>query len=513
MKLKKILLLILLLIVFVLEQPANSETTRIIGFIPLDTRPYAYDIPIRLGKLFGAEILYPPMDSLAFFRETANCQFIRSWLLQNANDCDALVVSAEQLIYGGLIQSREAKITENERDEALNTLRIIKKAHPNLKIYVSDVLMRNSISAFDEESVFWWKKIQDYSRAYYRTYANGDMEAKKELESLTAEIPEKVLNTFLHARKFSHEKDLGCIQLVKDGIVDQLIICQEDSAPEGIQRFEQEKLSAVIRENGLNNKIFMANGAGEAGAELVMRALCPKGSDTGIVWLGENIGFSAMYEDRPFVENLNTHMSAMNIRENPDSENVICILPPKRKQSDYVMGFSEGYEEYSYEEFEAMSRRISDLVKQGKHIFLLDIESANGGNPKLLTAIARQIPILELYGYSAWDTASNSLGTLLAQLLACRNENSAENKSYTAERILNDCVYQSIVRQKVSEKLKNAGVNVWNIDDTKTAEQLISDTFRDNEELLHNIFGVNVPKFQTKLRWPRLFEIEVIAEE
>ena len=156
-----------------------------------------------------------------------------------------------------------------------------------------------------------------------------------------------------------------------------------------------------------------------------------------------------------------------------------------------------------------MSQRISDLVKNGKHVFLLDIEAANGGNPKLLTAVAKKIPILELYGYSAWDTASNSLGTLLAQLLACKNKNSEENKSYTSERILNDCVYQSIVRQKVSEKLKNAGVNVWNIEDTKTAEQLISDTFQENEELLHNIFGDNVPKFQTKLRWPRLFEIKV----
>ncbi|MBR0317171.1 MAG: DUF4127 family protein [Synergistaceae bacterium] len=507
---KKILLLILLLAVCVLEQPAGSETQRVIGFIPLDTRPYTYDIPIQLGKLFGAKILYPDMDILTFFREKPkSTALLRSWLLQTAKKCDALVVSAEQLLYGGLIQSREVKISISDRNEIIKTLRTIKKAHPNLKIYASNVLMRNSISAFDNESVFWWKKIQEYSKAYYRAYAKGDIEAKAELKNLTAEIPEKVLNTFLHARKFGYGDKLAFIQLVKDGIIDQLIICQEDSEAEGIQRFEQEEILSMIQKEGLTDKIYMANGAGEAGAELVMRALCPDGSDTKIVWLGENINFSAMYEDRPFVENLKSHMSALNIRETSNADNVICILPPKRKQSDYVMGFSEGYEEYSSEEFEVMSQRISDLVKNGKHVFLLDIEAANGGNPKLLTAVAKKIPILELYGYSAWDTASNSLGTLLAQLLACKNKNSEENKSYTSERILNDCVYQSIVRQKVSEKLKNAGVNVWNIEDTKTAEQLISDTFQENEELLHNIFGDNVPKFQTKLRWPRLFEIKV----
>lgn len=195
------------------------------------------------------------------------------------------------------------------------------------------------------------------------------MEAKAELESLAEEIPEKVLNTFLNARKFGHETNLGCIQLVKDGIIDQLIICQEDSASEGIQRFEQEKLSAIIRENELNNKISMANGASEAGAELVMRALCSEGSNAEVVWLGENIGFSAMYEDRPFIENLNAHMSALNIKEIQGSDNVICILPPKRRQNDHTMDFSEDYEEYSDEEFEVMSQCISDLVRKDRHVF------------------------------------------------------------------------------------------------------------------------------------------------
>ena len=372
---KRIFLLfvsIMLFTVYIFEQQAESEPLqrpRIIGFLPLDTRPYTYDIPVQLVELFGARILYPPMGSLAFFREEPNCKIIRSWLMQTANNCDALVVSAEQLIYGGLIQSREVKIDTSERNEALNLLRFIKKTHQSLKIYVSTVLMRSSISVFDEESALWWEQIQEYSKAYYRTYTSGDMEAKAELESLAEEIPEKVLNTFLNARKFGHETNLGCIQLVKDGIIDQLIICQEDSASEGIQRFEQEKLSAIIRENELNNKISMANGASEAGAELVMRALCSEGSNAEVVWLGENIGFSAMYEDRPFIENLNAHMSALNIKEIQGSDNVICILPPKRRQNDHTMDFSEDYEEYSDEEFEVMSQCISDLVRKDRHVF------------------------------------------------------------------------------------------------------------------------------------------------
>ena len=136
-----------------------------------------------------------------------------------------------------------------------------------------------------------------------------------------------------------------------------------------------------------------------------MHALCHQKKKKKIVWLGENKNFTAKYEDRPFVENLNAHMKALNIKNDMDSQNVICILPPKNEQGDYALNSFEGYEAYNDEEIDNMVQIIYQFIAQGKHVFLLDVESANGGNPIFITSLAKKIPILNLYGYGAWNTA------------------------------------------------------------------------------------------------------------
>ncbi len=485
----------------------------VIGFLPLDTRPCTYDFPIELAQIYGAKIIYPPRDILANFRDEPDIEIVHSWLAQICDKCDALVVSMEQLVYGGLIQARDAKINTNDQDKALNLLRDIKKNHPDMPIYISNVLMRTSTSAFDAESLKWWQKISDYSTAYYRSMTSKNTDAKLELSKLENEIPKKVLDTFWRVRKLNHELNLKCIELISDGIADYLQICQEDSTAEGVQRFEQKKLMETIFKNGCADKISMANGTDEAGSEILMRVLCPHGSDAKIVWLGENTNFTAKYEDRPFVENLNAHMKALNIKNAPDSQNVICILPPKKEQCEYAMNSFEGYQAYTDDEIDNMAQIIYEFIAQGKHVFLLDVESANGGNPILLISLAKKFPILNLYGYSAWNTASNSLGTLLAQLLAGNGENSVANQNFTAERIIDDCVYQSTVRKIVKDRLESFGVNTMNLAYENGISQMISGAFKQNEKLLQNIFAGAVSKFEVSLRWPRLFEISIRLDD
>ena len=487
----------------------GADNNFVIGFLPLDTRPCTYDFPIELAQIYGAKILYPDRNILANFRDEPNMDKIRSWLVETSDKCNALVVSIEQLVYGGLIQAREAKINADEFDKALNLLRDIKKKHPDMPIYISNVLMRTSTSAFDADSLKWWQKISEYSNAYYRSMTSKNTDAKLELAKLENEIPKKVLDTFLRSRKLNHELNLKCIQLVSDGIADYLQICQEDSTAEGMQCFEQKELMETIFKNGCANKISMANGTDEAGSEILMRALCSQGSSAKIVWLGENTNFTAKYEDRPFVENLNAHMKALNIKNASDSQNVICIFTPKKEQGDYALNSFEGYQAYTDDEIDNMAQIIYEFIAQGKHIFLLDVESANGGNPIFLTSLAKKIPILNLYGYSAWNTASNSLGTLLAQLFAGNGENSVANKNFTAERIIDDCVYQSTVRIISKTKLESVGANTMNISDVDAARQLVADSFVENADLIRNIFAGSICAFDISLRWPRLFEISI----
>lgn len=124
--------------------------------------------------------------------------------------------------------------------------------------------------------------------------------------------------------------------------------------------------------------------------------------------------------------------------------------------------------------------------------------------------------IRDIYGYSGWNTASNSLGTLLAQLIATGGKNSDLNKAYTAERILDEAVYQSVIRPSMYKKAENMyeeatgeKVNIFELKNPTEKEKWLNDEFSSQKELISTIFKDAVPDYKVALRWPRLFEISV----
>lgn len=482
-----------------------------IGFLPLDSRPCTYDFPVQLAKQAGAEVLLPPKGYIAEYHDLPDTARNLQWLKTVAPQCDALVISAEQLLHGGLIQSRKARISAEQQLAILQGLEQIKTENPRLLLYLSTVLMRTSISMLTEEDLVWWEKVNLYSRLRYQVMTGTDRKAAEQCTLLEQEIPKRVLETFLTAREVNHQINRRCIQLAAQGVVEELLILQEDCAPEGIHWLEQKVLLEDIERNRLRNKVFLFNGTDEAGAELIQRAIHPEGARTDVLWLGEQVDFIAGYEDRPFRENLSGHMQALRIRQEADAEAVLCIVPPKRKQGEATVPRTGASQDYTPEELKRMCRTIAELTRQGKHCYLLDLDFANGGNTELLDMLGQSMPVSKLWGYSAWNTASNSLGTLLAQLLASSGGNAPANQAFTAERILDDGIYQTLVRPSVTERLRKNGIDSYQIENTQQAEQWLIEAFHAQRPLLERIFAGKVPEFQVKLRWPRLFEAAVFV--
>ena len=491
--------------------PNKEKKDMIVGFLPLDTRPCTYDMPVQLARQAGAKVLLPPEEWMGTYKNGSDVDAIASWLRRAAPTCDALVVSAEQLLHGGLIQSRQKSAGSDELIRRLNVLREISQGVPGLPIYLSNVLMRTSISAVDAQTAEWWGKINEYSKLCYREQLCGDATAARRRRALEREIPARVLDAFLAARRGNHAINRACIELVAQGIVRELSLRQEDCAPEGLQRFEQEVLLRDIEKYGISDRVSLCNGTDEAGAELLQRAIHPEGAEVEVVWLGGRSDFIALFEDRPFRENLKCHMRELSLREKPGADRVLFILPPKSEQHEASGERSpEGFD-YTRQELEAFCEKIAAYVHKGKRCYLLDLDHANGGNSTLLKCLAQATPVSSLWGYSSWNTASNSLGTLLAQMLASGEENSEANKAFTAERILDDALYQGIVRARVSKKLRAVGDDVYNIQDRPRAEQILRREFDALRPLLEKIFGGSAPQFTVRLRWPRLFEAAVFT--
>lgn len=81
-------------------------------YIPLDDRPVTYSYPVKNLQAAGYEILTPPEKYLASADRTGDPDKLWQWLVENAPDADAAVISSDALIYGGLVASRTHFLTK-----------------------------------------------------------------------------------------------------------------------------------------------------------------------------------------------------------------------------------------------------------------------------------------------------------------------------------------------------------------------------------------------------------------
>jgi hypothetical protein len=472
--------------------------------------------PMKLSEVKDIELIAPPMDILDDFTEAALIDKVEVWLREQSDICGILVLSVDMLLYGGLIASRREPPDIAECKRRLSVINDIKNKNPALRIYAFNVIMRTSISVLDNESKVWWEKINQYSILTHKVELENDVQGKRELEKLKSDIPEEILEGFLKTRRRNHEINSACIDLVRQGIFEQLVLLQEDSHNYGIHRKEQILLKKKIEDYNLNDRIQMHNGTDEAGCLLIARSIngyFNRNIAISFEYLADSRQrFFAMYEDRPFHENLMSHAKTCGIILEEDIENsdiVLFIYTPKADQYDACLYEEDLPSGYTAEDLEGFARRIADVVRSGKKVGILDIAYANGGDGRLLYALSRKINLLDLYGYAAWNTASNALGTILAQLSLYALVEPEKNIRFTAERLLDDYLYQSLVRRKLEKTLKEQGLDVWNLKNRKnTANALLTEYIQQCEELTW-LFPVKRVVFSCRLAWARTFECEI----
>ena len=479
--------------------------------LPIDSRPCTYDFAKDLAGVAGLEVVMPPIGYMGHLLEPSDFTIISQWLLANAVNCDGLVISIEQLIYGGLIASRQSRLDLPAAQKRLEILSELKAAQPKLKIFAFNVLMRTTVSTLNLESMAWWEAVGEYSKySHLVRLDEANLEYRRIFQELEAKIPANVLAEFLSVRERNHEINKKCIELVNQEVIDFLPILQEDCGEFGMHKAEQERLTELIDKYNLHQKVTLHNGTDEAGTELLARAASGTSMPLKIKWLGRNTDFVALFEDRPFAVNLKSHLSTVNIHEDEAADTVLFIYVPKSAQGDFCIISGEvPVSGYSQNEIDSFAKEIADASAQGKKCYLLDIAFANGGDIELLRSLAKHLDIDKLHGYSAWNTACNALGTILSQIVLSGGENTIQNKSFTYSRILDDVIYQGIIRRRLNDALLEKGLDPWRITDTAAADELLQREFKAAKPIIDEIMPDCPLGFSASLRWPRTFEVEI----
>lgn len=479
-----------------------------IGVIPLDSRPCNTLWIKQFGKMAQLEIIMYPVEKCGNLFEGANLDDMLAWLKDNHHQFDHLIISVDGLCFGGLIQARQAKIDVFEVLSKIEILKEIKKDHPDLQIDVFDTIMRTSITAYDEETAKYWNKMNEYSYYKGRCYFFNDDKDVAALKTLENEIPHYIIDTYLKARQVKSEISYYFIHLMEENIINNLIVLQEDSMPWGIQKIESTKLQEYCEANHLSSRVSIYNGTDEGGLIILASILTKNYHPKVYIHLASQRILDKVFrfEDRPFKENLYKMMDSMGLLRVEEVNQADYILSIYSEDTNYDLDLSK-YEEIPLahsKETQAYLSSLNKFLNDEKKVVLVDLMFPNGGSFELL----QKIDYHKLWGYSAWNTSSNSLGSALCLCSLNGDIDFKQKSKFLYERIMDDCIYQYIVRRKVSEKLIKQNINIYNLaNHASLAEEMILSMLKDYD------WVINHQNYRIKLPWQRMFEIKLEIEE
>ena len=471
--------------------------------IPLDSRPCSARFPAQLARMAGVEPLLPPqMDS---FRTPADFAAQEAFLRGAADGADALVISLDHWCFGSLLASRSAEASAAEADARLDALEAILRAHPALRVSAYSVIMRSSISTLNRADLPHYQAMTEYSQQWHRWRLSGRTDDEEKMNEIKARLPAELLARYHAVRARNHAVNQRAVALCRAGLMDRLLLLQEDAQPLGFHRLEQE---ALLRAAQGDERIFLHNGTDEAGMLLVAEAVRHGEPPLRVraVFLHGDGSFVPAFEDRPFSENLRSHARAVGIALVESGEDcVLCVAdPPSGHQGD----MSEPND--SPRDASDAAARVRAELATGKPVALLDVQCANGGDGSLLAALGPEA-VNHLAGYAAWNTAGNSLGTALAQLRVSGGHRDFACDRFTHERLLDDYLYQSVVRRRLNEQLTAAGEDVLCLRDRPVAEQLLQAIFREAQAADPAMRCLPQPA-TVALPWARTFEADIRME-
>ncbi|QUL52097.1 DUF4127 family protein [Paenibacillus tritici] len=434
-------------------------------FIPLDERPCNYEFPYLLAKETEYIMERPPGELMGLKKRPGDVEQLWSWFEAACAGADGAVVALDTLLYGGIIPSRLHGLEPAELTGRLERLRGIKQRHPQLKLYAFQLIMRcPQYSLSDEEPDYyadWGREIFRKGFIQHRLELGiATDEEIRELAEIDLRLPSGVLEDYLGRRAVNIEANKLALELVHDGIIDFMIVPQDDSAPYGHTAKDQEKVRARITALDLELKVYMYPGADEVGCTLLARMMNKAAGRMPLVYprLSSIQGafVTPLFEDRFFYETLKYQILAAGgliASSAAEADLVLLVSTPGETMEEAV---SQKHAFHSYDVY----RNLMELVEYGDYMLrskkipvaVADVGYANGGDQKLVKMLRQTNLLFDLAGYAGWNTSSNSLGTVISQamiyLLYGRTQ---AHLDFLALRYAEDVCYCSVVRGELSE--------------------------------------------------------------
>ncbi len=462
-----------------------------IALVPIDNRPVCYQLPRQIISQAKEHcILLPEIDLMGSLNKNANIDSILNWM-ESLRDVDIFVVSLDTIAYGGLIPSRRSTDTYEQIKSRIDRLVSILKKH-SAKVYAFSSIMRISNNNINEEEKEYWSsfgtKIFQYSYNLHKMESTCDSSYMMACNCSATRIPQDILDDYLNTRKRNFEINKYYIELKKQGIFDTLVFSKDDCAQYGInvkEAIELEKLS--LKEND----IFIKTGADEIPLTLLSRAInkqkyikiCPVYTNP------ESINKLSKYEDISVEESVKSQIELAGgvLSDEKNCDLVLLVNNFKIEQGELVMDV-----------YEPLFSK--NLIIPNRPYFIADILNANGSDNGFVKALFANDNLKEFFGYAAWNTTGNTLGSCISSALTYFGAKHPDKKAFQIlqiTRFLDDWAYQANVRAEIRTDIENLSNTVLKI------------KMKEYEKFLIEKFEIKKYHLDYNFPWHRFFEIGI----
>jgi hypothetical protein len=380
-----------------------------------------------------------------------------------------------------------------------------------------------------------WAELED------RVPKANDQGLAAELNKLNRELDSRVIEEYTSARRRNQRINLAMLDLFKAGVVNEVVLLQDDARQFGLHRQDQAALKERMKQLGVEGRIPIYNGADEGAISLVSRAVLDKflyKLRVAVIYSSEKSReVIAPYEDHPLQFTVESQIRAAG-----------GIPVGEYEQSDYTLFVNApGTND---EEFDLFIKKLVKELKAVRYIALADLlfprPHFSGADERVIGALKREDLLDRLAAYASWNTAGNTLGAAISQAnmrvfyktklndgVERTSRAEAAHLEFLLSRYAGDYLYHDVVRPEINRRLREEagdGAAIYELPPEKYGrvnrevelrlrariEEFFEENFRNRAYTLayyDNVKRAIMPNGLKDLRiylpWPRTFEVMI----
>lgn len=486
-------------------------------YVPQDDRPVDLAYTVQTARSAGYTVVTPPQKYLSGSRFQGHPDMLMDWVEENASGADAMVLSVDSLVYGGLVDSRKHNFDMNTLTARLSRVEALHGKYGNTPIYVFSTVMRSP-----------WAGGKGVEPDYYLhvgsdIYQLAALQAKMDCDTLNPQerndwfailrrLPMEYVQDWWNRRQKNMTINYRLIQDARNGVFTYFSLGHDDNSVNTQSSLESKYLE--LSGEGIPKSSFGSfPGADQLGLLLITRAhndftgYHPK--VTVIYPLGGGEKTVPSYDGQAVGKTIASHVEAIGgtITDTERPDLLLAVNTPLTTSTS---------ESGNFENFPIMLQstreflgQIETAVQEGIPVSLVDMAFSNGSDNTLVYGLYQDNMMYRLAAYNGWNTASNSVGYGIAQGVLSKGMTDEAHKDMLTTQYLDNWAYQANIRDyiyRMQQKLKAGTIKQYY--PTEMGE-LQSRTKEQLQRYAQTYLGVDPATINVTLPWNRLFEVYV----